>query len=220
MTVVIRFTDDVDIPVGDRIHLEIDHKKVEATIVGHVASDILFISPPTFGGGDWSAEVGSKISGRFISGSKPFGFESTLVNKYKEPIPIWAVSFPDRFQSLSVRRSERVNTFVPGSVKNEDGEIFPGTLLDVSDGGCLFSAEKGLFELEEKLMLSIEFPEGKPIHNLLCEVRHLELSNDIASLGLRLSETKGEGFELFSAYYNLVSGNFDVPPNLHSIYPI
>lgn len=220
MAVVIRFTDDVDIPVGDGVQVEIDGMKLDAVIIGHISSDVLFISPPPIKKQNSLVREGGKISGRFLSRSKPFGFESSVVKIYEEPVAIWAVAFPDRFQSLSVRKSERVNTFVPGSVKNSQGELFSGTLLDISDGGGLFAVGKGEFELDENVWLSTDFPEGKSIADLLCEVRHMELRNETVLLGLRVADRKNEAFQVFSAYYNLVSGHFTIPENIHSIYPI
>lgn len=222
MAVIIRFTDTVDIPIGGACKIEIDDQKLSASILGYVPSDIILIAAPPPQTKKSTVTEGAKIVVSFLTEGKPYGFESTISKIYADPMPIWALPFPDRFQSLSVRKSERINTFIPAVVRKDDGAEFKGTLLNMSEGGGRVAVEKGDFGLDEKVTFSITFPEGKKAEDLPCDIRHIEENKDIVSIGLRLRvlDKNAPGYKEFEAYYQLISGNFSIPTSVHSIYPI
>jgi len=83
------------------------------------------------------------------------------------------LSRPREQQQLTHRSSIRVDTDLPISVKDQTTiRKHPGTLINLSQGGALFTTEAP-FNFESTIELTLTLP-GEPAHTLLGQVRHVD----------------------------------------------
>jgi c-di-GMP-binding flagellar brake protein YcgR len=220
MTVVVRFTDTIDLPIGGTCQVELSVGRYNAHIIGYVESKVALLSPPPPGSEFSPLPEGRTVTIRFNYRGSPYGFETKLLKKYTTPAPVWVFAYPDRFRSLSVRTTERITTFIPCALTRRNGETVSGALMNISADGALFSADEGELRAGEKPILSVTFPNGKPITGLTCDVRYAERQEGKLMAGFMIHDKRGPGFAEFQAYYQLVAGKMSVPKSVQAIYPV
>ena len=70
------------------------------------------------------------------------GFESAIQAAIYTPQRILFVDYPETIETISLRKDERVDCFVPGMLYYADYEI-GGHVINISKSGCKFSVEVG-----------------------------------------------------------------------------
>lgn len=120
-------------------------------------------------------------------------FESISLDSVITPYQLLFISYPNRFDIILVRSSERVPLLLSAKVK-VDGSEQDGYIVDMSEGGIGLEIPEGIKEGSE-VRVTFVLPDGEPVDNLLCEVRRSQWQKErgVYNLGLRF---KGDGKKL------------------------
>jgi len=134
---------NLDIPIGMTLQAQItnDDARFKTQYLGMKQGEFLIIQMPGMPG------IREKIVGhcnmivRFIVAGKVYGFESTVLGHVMRPSPLIFITFPNTIETINLRSSERVDTFIEAEGYIDD-QIVRGVILDISVNGCKFSIDR------------------------------------------------------------------------------
>ncbi len=104
-------------------------------------------------------------------GGEVHGFRSRIQNIAHAPHRILFLAYPPRVEKVALRRKERVDCFMQAEAEFGDVRA-SGYVLNISSGGCRFSAPRGKYGLKDvfrpeqpvSLVFTIPIGEQAPIH--------------------------------------------------------
>ncbi|MDH5751004.1 MAG: flagellar brake protein [Deltaproteobacteria bacterium] len=124
-------------PVGIQKVESLDDRRM-VTLLGKVNNSLLLV-----GEGCLDLEVKQKIIVRTVQGGKAWGFESSINAVVKDPIGMVFLDLPPNFESISLRKNDRINVHIPTEIRtrastgvSEDVMLLKGTIINISGGGC------------------------------------------------------------------------------------
>ncbi|MBI5518570.1 MAG: PilZ domain-containing protein [Desulfovibrio sp.] len=113
-----------------------------------------------------SADPG--VVAQLNAGGTLFGFRTEVVNRVSSPAPLVFLSHPDSVERLVLRRTERVDVTLPGTVHGHFGD-HDVVLLDLAPAGCSFAARTNLksplrqAKRGERVILRCDLGCGQPL---------------------------------------------------------
>lgn len=127
---------------GDELILNPSNHDYRCTspLVGIVPGEFLIVRTPK--GQEWQKYFFERewVVVRYVTDGMIFGFRSTVLAHHVTPCRLLVLSYPASVESLDLRQHTRVECFVPAAV-GIGGELYPGAILDLSQGGCRFGLQ-------------------------------------------------------------------------------
>ena len=142
------------------------------TLVGNIQKDYLIIS----GLDDVELEIGEPIVVRMIHQNVVHGYQTTVQGVIDAPVRLYVIAYPERVESVNLRKSERLKVFFPANVRAQaepgiEGDLLMlnGMLLNLSAGGCCFTSKRSV-QPASRISLSFCFPGETHVHTLTGQV--------------------------------------------------
>ncbi len=134
---------------------------LKCLLVGMETDQYLVVRFPIISGVLNRLHQGNRATVRCIHAGAVYGFYCNVVNHVVNPAPLLFLSYPGSFEVLNLRKSERVECFVP-TIATVRGAAFEGVILDISVDGCRFTMESRpddalpQFQVDEPIGLRFE----------------------------------------------------------------
>lgn len=156
----------MELPIGHEMLVQFEGEKArfKSTYYGQKPEEFLIIQMPGIPGIREKLLNGGRLVIRYLVGGRVYGFKAHSQGHVVRPCPLIFLSYPQSVESLNLRKSERVNTFLDakGSI---DGVIMDGVILDLSAGGCMLLVHRttGIAwpSLDPGQIVHLEFSLGK-----------------------------------------------------------
>jgi hypothetical protein len=164
--------------------------RFKVSFVGMEAEEFLIVRTPASHFLKEHLISGTQVTVRFVHLGNAYGFRSSILSHVSNPVPLLFLSYPQKIETLNLRKAKRIECFIPASARIRD-RGFAGLITDISTDGCRFSFKlpKGnqAVDIEVDDELTLSFPllgmEGEKVfHGLI-----MSLSRDLEriSLGVR-----------------------------------
>lgn len=157
--------DDLTLKVNQLIELEMNYngeKVVVSSRIEDIREDYLLIAAPIRHGVSMLLPYGSEIIVQFWVRDTLWGFDSVVIGKRINPIPMWVIKKPDKFRRVPQKRqSVRLNINLPITFQyldRDDQSVYQGITVDISAGGVLFSSAQSCTP-GEKIKIEMELTE-------------------------------------------------------------
>lgn len=79
---------------------------------------------------------------RYCHDGCAYGFRTTLLGMIKEPLRLFVLGYPERIESINLRKNERYQCLIPAALKIFQDDATPrewrGFIKDISAAGCCF----------------------------------------------------------------------------------
>ncbi|MBG0775279.1 MAG: flagellar brake protein [Desulfovibrionaceae bacterium] len=156
-------------------------------------------------------QPGKPLIVRYLQhGGQVVGFESRVQGIVHKPQKILFIDYPDTAQAVSLRHRNRVSSFLPSTLV-ADGREVPGSVVNISSGGCRFVVKPGseadahgLAEGAEAFLLSRLFALEADLQ-VNCRIMAVRRAADRVVLGLRFLDLEPEVETLLERYVDEVS---------------
>lgn len=128
------------------------------------------------------------------------GFHTSIIKFVTSPYPLVFLSFPDQYEKYHLRRSERVNCYLPASLL-VDGKEFRATVINLSMGGARLALDPlGLDITPDQLIRQDAFliASGRDPNKEMCIklfILQAELNDELIMLRGEFSDYIGESRE-------------------------
>ena len=195
----------IKIPIGERCQVQIDQSKFSSVLRGYHFPKFVLMETPTAKGKIAVAPTGFYYIVRFIHEGHVCGFESQLLKQYGTPISLWVMKYPEDMQIVNLRKSKRISTFLPANLVL-NGEAIPGAVIDISEGGGLFTTD--IEKLEQNVTFGISFtlPTGEKVEQLPCVSRAIFKKDNRTMVGLSF-DTEDERANPVKSFYLEMAGH-------------
>lgn len=148
----------MEISVGAKLILDLggtESRRVAGELVGWKSSKTLLASIPLLVGIRDYVEVGRHITCRYMHDGTVYGFKSRILGYITNPDSLVFLSYPDQWESLDLRKQQRLPCFFPASFEIVDQQVM-GILNDISEFGCRIQCGPSREEILEKIVLGAE----------------------------------------------------------------
>lgn len=162
--------------VGDGIQLELlsdtgqSQHRYLVKIIGYVQNKSILVTTPTIGNKVVLIRVGQLINVRLIAARRLIGFKGNVLRTQFTPYPYLHISYPDKFSSIEIRRSQRVKIHIIAGIQNKKifgNEPIPVVILDISIGGALIESSRPLGISGDKISIAICLSVAQIEHYIL-----------------------------------------------------
>lgn len=113
--------------------------RVRGHLLGQVSPDLLLLLGPA----EFALAPGEHIVVRTLQSGKALGFTTVVRQSVERPVRLYFVEMPKDLEVLNLRKSDRIDVFVPVDVRFASGKgdeentmLLQGNMLDISGGGC------------------------------------------------------------------------------------
>lgn len=158
--------DKMDLPIGHEMLVQFEGEKArfKSAYYGQKPEEFLIIQMPGIPGIREKLMNGGRLVIRYLVGGRVFGFKAYAVGQVVRPCPLIFLSYPHSVESLNLRQSERVNTFLDAKGTIDDVSV-DGVILDLSSGGCMLMVSRSTGvtwpSVEPGQILHLEFALSK-----------------------------------------------------------
>ncbi|VAX19176.1 hypothetical protein MNBD_NITROSPINAE02-607 [hydrothermal vent metagenome] len=194
--------DQINIPVGGICIIQAGKSRYRSIFRGSDFPRYAFMDMPIVNGKPVTLGHHEECIIRFQNSGIVYGFETEVVKQYSRPIPMWVLNYPGNMEKVSLRKSERVQTFLPATMVS-NGDEQKGAVIDLSIGGCQFVLGGGEAEPGSECLLHMALPDGVKIGGLACEVKNIRESNSKKFAGLVFSDMDGPDTRKMNSFYSL-----------------
>ncbi|MBI4665787.1 MAG: PilZ domain-containing protein [Nitrospinae bacterium] len=188
------------IAIGGRCLVQVGTQKL-VTMFRGVSSKHVLTDTPMDQGRPVILARGSVITARFAHGGKVYGYESEVVKQYTTPSCLWALNWPGPLKGVSLRKSDRLSTFIPVEITASLGRL-KGAILNLSEGGAKICAEKSLGASGSSCELSFSLPAGEKLGGLQCVARSSRQVAGKTIVGVSFEETDPARLIAVRAFYH------------------
>ena len=162
---------------------------LKCLLVGMETDQDLLVGFPIASGVLNRLHKGNRATVRCIYAGTVYGFYCNVVNHVVKPAPLVFLSYPASFEVLNLRKSERVDCFVP--VLASVGEAaYEETILDISVDGCRFvienAPERGMpqIRMDETMSVTFRLSSTAPSSGAVGKVNNLTQDSHRLTLGV------------------------------------
>ncbi len=187
--------------IGQTCQVEKKKARAGSVIRGYRKGRFILIDSPFQGKESILSVPGESCVIRFLSDGKVFGFTSALLKTYTTPASLCAIQYPEKIESVSVRQSNRIPVFFPGSVSAGSKAPVPGALVDLSANGGCFIVRHLVVSKGESLNLNLLLPDNLNLANMPCLVQSVHATKGKVFMGLKFLFTETEDFEALKIFY-------------------
>lgn len=134
--------------VGTRLIVEPEGlgERFNTTVAGWDRGKYFLLNIPVGAGGRAVLKTGTTVIVRYLDPDGMIcGFTAAVLGLVNAPVRLAILDYPRRIVSVSLRKADRMHTFLPATVALE-GVRFPGYIVNLSAAGCRFvpAASHGL----------------------------------------------------------------------------
>jgi len=199
--------------VGVHLHVQPaapDRKgRYEVAVRGWEAARFVLADMPDSEGAPESFKVGTEWVARYILFGKALGFKTDVIKVQFDPKPLIFFRYPESIEALTIRKYERINTFIIGSLSRvaesgEPQEKIQCVIRDLSKGGCLIDAHVSL-SVGDSVTISFVLPNGERVENIPGEVRNLRAGGDRRFAGGIMFPEGAEQRRLLDSFFDHIA---------------
>lgn len=203
----------LQIDLGVKIVMEPEGKQTRwnGLLVGMEPDHYLILRVPALAEAGKILESNPRLVCRYIYEGNVYQFRTRVVGQVMAPIKLLFVHFPRKHQVLNLRKHPRIDCFLPAFAGVQDSKI-QGVLLDISMGGCQFTAKNSagapLSELPIGSLIEIRttlFGEQQDLP-FAGTVKHVKVDREKTTLGIAFDQLDDASHQrLSSCMENLLS---------------
>ncbi len=189
----------LNLPIGHTLQgqLTADKARFKCPYLGMKRDEFLIAQMPGVPGFRDKIAQSPGLFIRFMLAGTIFGFETRVVSLAVRPYPLLFFAYPRKVETVNLRKTRRVDTFIEALSDMGEG-VFPGAILDLSLGGCLFSMDRAKIIRAPlivpgqvvTLQFSLDEPEIKLLLN--AEIINSRMDMDTIQVGLKFLFTPGD----------------------------
>ncbi len=133
-----------------------------------------------------------------------YGFRSEVMNRVTVPAPLLFLAFPDSVERVVLRKNERINVNIPGTLHGHYGE-HEVMLTDLTPSGCQITAAIDLrsplreAKPDEELVLSCDLGRGQTLMTPV-RLRRVDEAKGLLSLGCQFVKLKDETGSMIESF--------------------
>ena len=167
-----------------------DQERHLGGLIGNILDDFLIL-------GNFDTvrfDIGEIIIVRMVLGNYMVGFETEITNIIDHP-KLYFVKFPSKIEALNLRKAERITAFFPADVRaqktsggSEDLYMLKTRVLDISSGGCSFTAKQKI-DPNTEINISFALPGDRQLQALKGMVVKSEHTGSIYTHRVKFSES-------------------------------
>jgi c-di-GMP-binding flagellar brake protein YcgR len=178
-------------------------------LVGMETDQYLLVRFPVVSGVLNRLHEGNRATVRCIYAGTVYGFYCNVVNHVVKPAPLVFLSYPASFEVLNLRKSERVDCFVPVIATVREA-AYEGIILDISVDGCRFvvenTPERGVPQIRMDETLSMTFQLSSTVTSLSAvgKVKNLTQDSHCLTLGVGFEEPEGTTLKAIEGFVGRV----------------
>lgn len=147
-------------------------------VIGQMPGVSILVTTPVSAGRVVLAREGQIFVARSFSRGRAAAFNTRILRSCSHPFPYWHLSYPVEAQSVLVRKSQRVNVAVQGTIGVLGTQMtYPCSVGDLSVTGAMVEAPEYLGSAGRQVLLALTLPI------LGVGDRNLRLAGSIRSLG-------------------------------------
>jgi c-di-GMP-binding flagellar brake protein YcgR len=192
---------EVSIPVGEPCQIQLDKGKLPSFFRGYSYPKYILIDGPVARSGPVVAVSGTLYVVRFIHMGLVYGYESMLMKQYSTPVSIWVMRYPDEIQTVNLRKSERMSTFIPASFDSGEG-VITGAIVDISEGGGYFVAPgHAAIQPGQTAQMDMALPNGEKITGYECKICTVKPNGSKVSFGINFNQLDTVNSQKIRAFY-------------------
>jgi len=203
--------------VGLHLYLEFAQKtrrtRARANLIGWWRPHVLLATSPLMDDRLVVAPSGTEVIVRYLLEGSVYGFVTRLLKKHQDPIPMWALAYPQLVEVKNLRESPRVQTFIQVQSQEDDEWL----LLDLSTNGALISVNEPQV-IGNTLRLNFTLPDGTRVEELSATVVRVHLSHDENTVGVLFDQENDEQIQQIqnyiesckTCYHSRLSKEFDI----------
>ena len=198
-----------------RIQLRGARDTWNGTVVGMVEGRYLIAEVPPIPGLWVKLHQMNNIIVRYLYDGKAYGFYSTLLAALNEPFRLAFLSYPEKIETVNLRKFQRVPCLIPGAV-SMNGVSHLGVFTDVSEGGCSFlfdqsgSAPNPGVNVGDEIVFSARLIGSSEERSVRAIVRNVRMAEKGMSIGTQFHEPGDDLLDSIRSYMGKVV-NLDVP---------
>jgi hypothetical protein len=208
--------DKMDLPIGHEMLVQFEGEKArfKSSYYGQKPEEFLIVQMPGIPGIREKLLNGNGLVVRYLVGGRVYGFKSHPVGNVVRPCPLIFLTYPQSIESLNLRQSERVNTFLDATGTIDDVSM-DGVILDLSVGGCMLMVHRttGISwpSLEPGQIVRLEFALGKdePPVSVLSQTISARKDLDRIRLGIKFlldPDKDGSTIKRLETYIENIAG--------------
>ncbi|WP_319778808.1 PilZ domain-containing protein [Maridesulfovibrio sp.] len=132
------------------------------------------------------------------------GFRTTISHMIEDPYPLLFLNFPDKYEQVNLRRSNRFDCFLPSTLYIEGNEL-SGAVVNISQGGAKVIVDMEQSDTLPKLTKDMEIflrfdaPDVGEVY-ARCIVKKTMGNFRKAGLGICFEEVIGDGTNIVKNY--------------------
>ena len=185
----------VNLQVFLELNIKNKHMRATANVLGWQRPKHLLVSYPLVENRALVAPTQTELVVRYLLDGTVYGFNSKIVHKQQEPLPMWVLSYPSIVETKTLRRSPRIPIALP--VKCSDDT--QARTVDISAHGALLVVNSTL-AIGDTLTISFTLPDDTKIQNLEVTVVRVQQSRDESMVGVNFDEKNKEQINKISGY--------------------
>lgn len=148
---------DLKRSIGDTIQLQFfpaqDNEKYYVKILGYLINKSIIVSMPRIAGQSIKVNKEQQFIVRLVSGQTAQGFTTTVLHTTRHPYPHLHLSYPENLESITVRKSKRVNCTLIVSINkftDQNTDKTPNTsgisasMTDISSTGAQLAVNEAI----------------------------------------------------------------------------
>jgi len=197
----------LDVKIGGPLimHFPTLGKKYEGTVVGLEPFTYLIVQARLpqdvlahLAGGTAGMVVQHVVSGVV------FGFRTDLLNRIANPAPLLFLSFPDSVNRIVLRKNERLQVALPGTLNGKYGEQ-KVMITDLTSTGCKLTAKVEMktplrtAQVGDRLVLQCEMGCSLPLMSPI-ELRRVTPEKALLHIGAQFVDMSPEAVEQLEGY--------------------
>ncbi len=166
---------------GQELSLERGSSTAKTILRGWKSGQYLMVDMPS---AHWSAADKTPIIGRLFIEDTYYGFTTQYLGVLRE-LKLLILRYPEDKVDTSYRKSSRIGGALPVTIMYESAagkEEDKGVITNISEEGCQIVCSRS-FQVNDKLLLSVDFPTGSRIENIACILRYVASINNKFSYG-------------------------------------
>lgn len=153
------------IEVSTVLHIEIPEVaiKIKSELIGIKQNHCLIAGLPGIVNQEFvdkcNQNVGTAIVCRYVFEGSVFGFRSTLMGITTSPVQFMILEYPKNAEECNLRRQKRVSIVLPSMIKF-GSIVFYGSIVDLSDIGCLLVILHSAFDNKDMKVITETAPDN------------------------------------------------------------
>ncbi|NWG87216.1 MAG: flagellar brake protein [Hydrogenophilaceae bacterium] len=196
--------DDMNLQVGARLEVQRLppglNPRLFTRVIGYASGESLLVRTPLVNKLPADLREGDKVYVRTFSGTRAFGFASSVQRLCIAPFLYMHLDIPKEVQYVEIRRDQRLPVKLLAQIKGA-GDWQPVLMLDLAEGGSLVESTHAVGEAGTAVELRFSFP----LEHLEQEVT-LSVAGKLHSAGVHRREDGLQAYR-YGVEFNELSGN-------------